>query len=58
MEKFLTLLQENINMSDLANAANITWKGMAAVFIVMAVISLIVLVAAKAPKIMAKVFKK
>lgn len=44
MEKIIKLFEENINVSDLLNSLKITWQGMAAIFVVMAVISLIVFV--------------
>ena len=47
MERFLELFNENVNVSDLTNALTVTWQGMAAIFIVMAVISLLVFVFAK-----------
>ena len=47
MEKFLELFNENVNVSDLTNALTVTWQGMAAIFVVMAVISLIVFLATK-----------
>ena len=43
MDKFISLIEKNVNVTDLFNALTITWQGMAAIFVVMAVISLIVL---------------
>lgn len=43
MDKLFSLIEKNVNLSDLFNALTITWQGMAAIFVVMAIISLIVL---------------
>ncbi len=43
MDKFISLIEKNVNVTDLFNALTITWQGMVAIFVVMAVISLIVL---------------
>ena len=42
MEKLIKLIENNVNVKDLVNSLTITWQGMAAIFVVMAVISLIV----------------
>ena len=42
MEKFIELFKNNVNVSDLMNALEVTGQGLAAIFIVMAVIALIV----------------
>lgn len=47
MEKFIELFKANVNVLDLKNSLMVTCQGLAAIFIVMAVIALIVYVFAK-----------
>ncbi len=49
MNKFIELFTNNVNVTDLKNALTVTWQGLAAIFIVMAVIALIVFVSTKIP---------
>ncbi len=47
MNKFVELFKSNVNTADLSNALTVTWQGLAAIFVVMAVISIIVFAFAK-----------
>ena len=47
MDKIVELFKETVNISDLISALTVTWQGMAAIFIVMAVIAVIVFGAAQ-----------
>ena len=47
MTKFIEMFKTNVNVSDLSDALTVTWQGMAAIFVVMAVIALIVFAFAK-----------
>ncbi len=49
MDKFIELIKNSVNMTDLQNALTVTWQGMAAIFIVMAVISALVFCFTKFP---------
>lgn len=44
MNKIIALIEKNVNLSDLLNAATITWQGMVAIFAVMAVIAILVFI--------------
>lgn len=43
MNKFIDNILKAVNIKDLMSAVTITWQGMLAIFVVMAVIALIVL---------------
>ena len=47
MERFTQLFKEAVNVKDLVSALTVTWQGMAAIFIVMALIAVIVFLAAR-----------
>lgn len=42
MNKFIELFKSNISIGDLVNSLTVTWQGIIAIFIVMAIIALIV----------------
>lgn len=47
MQKFIELFKANVNVVDLKNSLTVTWQGLAAIFIVMAIIAIIVFIFAK-----------
>lgn len=47
MNKFIELFKANVNVVDLSKALTVTWQGIVAIFIVMAIIALIVFFFAK-----------
>ena len=47
MNKFIEMFKNNVNVTDLVNSLTVTWQGIIAIFIVMAVIALIVFFFAK-----------
>lgn len=49
MNKFIEMFEQNVNVGDLKNALNVTWQGLATIFIVMAVIAIIVFISTKFP---------
>ena len=47
MNKFVEMFKSNVNVADLINSLTVTWQGIIAIFVVMAVIALIVFFFAK-----------
>ena len=47
MNNFIEMFKTNVNVSDLLKALTVTWQGLAAIFVVMAVIAIIVFAFAK-----------
>lgn len=54
MNKFIEMFKEVVNVSDLIKSLTVTWQGLLAIFIVMAVIAAIVFLFSKFSSIIKK----